>query len=83
MLGYVRDGSTIGSSLAPLLAIGHRTDRYAVRQEPLAPKPAPPDIAHSIHERRFRYVDRMPPDDDPGHISIWHLWMPVPQPETT
>lgn len=80
MLGYVRDGSTLGSALAPLLAIGHSSNPYAVLQAPLAPKPPPPDTAHSIHERKFRYVGRLPPHDDPGPVSIWHLWMAVPPP---
>jgi hypothetical protein len=83
MLGYVRDGSCLVSSLAPLLAVGRRPDRYAVLQAPLAPNPPPPDIAHSAHERTFRYVGRLSPHNDPGSLSIWHLWLPVPQPEAT
>jgi hypothetical protein len=79
MLGYVRDGSRLASSLAPLLIPSSHADPYAVRQPLLATKPPPPDIAHSVHARRFRYIGRLSPDDDPGPISLWHLWMPVPQ----
>ena len=79
MLGYIRDRSRLVSALGPLLSPTDSANRYTVRQALQARKPPPPDIAHSVHERRFRYLDRLPPDDDPGEISIWHLWMPVPQ----
>lgn len=79
MLGYVRDGSRLAPSLATLLSPGGPNDPYAVRQALQAAGSPPPDIANSVHERRFRYVRRLPPDDDPGPISIWHLWMLVPR----
>ncbi|MSP00880.1 MAG: hypothetical protein EXR07_07510 [Acetobacteraceae bacterium] len=79
MLGYIRDGSRLATALGPLLTPTGGANRYAVRQALQVARPPPPDIAHSVHERWFRYVGRLSPNDDPGVISIWHLWMPVPR----
>ncbi|MGA3005002.1 MAG: hypothetical protein ABSE20_25105 [Acetobacteraceae bacterium] len=79
MLGYVRDDSSLASSLAPLLTMSGGNP-YAVNQVLQSTTLPPPDIANSVHDREFRYLGRAAPDDDPGSITIWHLWMPVLRP---
>jgi hypothetical protein len=78
MLAYVRDGSRLHAKLAPLMEEDGGST-YAVVQ-PLERMPGPPaELARSIHARRFRYHGRTPPEDDPGSITLWHLWLPVLQ----
>jgi hypothetical protein len=76
MLAYVRDGSRVHATLASPMA-ENRGATYALLHPP-EPMPGPPaDLARSVHARRFRYHGRTPPEDDPGPISLWHLWLPV------
>lgn len=76
MLAYVRDGSRAHAMLAPPMAEGGGAT-YAVLQPPEAMPGPPADLARSVHARHYRYHGRTPPEDDPGPISIWHLWVPV------
>ncbi len=77
MLAFVRDGATMAAALAPILPV------------PLAalprPRPIPasaahvsspaPGLAHSVHGRAFRYPGMPIPQDDPGPITLLHLWL--------
>jgi hypothetical protein len=75
MLGYVRDGSTISSSLTPWLTESEsRNPRpYSVQQLPIRIDLLSLDLAHSVHGRSFKYPNRQ--HAAPGPIAIWHLWM--------
>lgn len=78
MIGYVRDKSTIASTLAPLFVppAGGPTP-YAVENGVSAIGAPPPDLAKSSHGRSFRYPLRQPPRNVPGAIALWHLWLPA------
>ena len=75
MVGYVRDKSTIVSTLVPLfLPLTSGSVSYAA-EGPISPIGSPPlDLARSSHSRNFRYPLRQPPSDQPGAIALWHLW---------
>jgi hypothetical protein len=78
MIAYVRDRSTIASTLAPLFeAPACGSAPYASEGAVLAIGDPPPDLARSSHARNFRYLLRQPPGDQPGAIALWHLWLPV------
>ena len=76
MMGYVRDGSSIGTALAPFLSNAMRLcpDRYLVEALHIPAGSGSPDLAHTRHGRNFVYGSQRPPND-PGPISIWHLWL--------
>jgi hypothetical protein len=81
MIAYVRDKSTIASTLAPLFVPSAPDPApYAVEGAMSAIGVPPPDLAKSSHSRGFRYPLRQPPRDEPGAIALWHLWLPVAQP---
>ena len=79
MLAYVRDQSTIASSLLPFLNASLNTvpQLFAIEQLPNASAHATLDLAITAHGRGFRYPQREPPADAPGAIAIWHLWLPT------
>jgi hypothetical protein len=78
MIAYVRDESTIASTLMPLFAPPEcGSAPYAAEGAMSAIGDPPLDLAKSIHSRSFRYPLREPPRDEPGAISLWHLWLPV------
>lgn len=79
MLAYVRDQSTIASSLLPFLDASLNTDAqlFAIEELPSASAHATLDLARTAHRREFRYPQREPPADAPGAIAIWHLWLPT------
>ncbi|NQU60924.1 MAG: hypothetical protein HQ512_07315 [Rhodospirillales bacterium] len=76
MLAYVRDGSSIKSSLTPLLKKNqeNKPDIYRTQTLPESVSHSTLDLAISSHGRNFNY---QPPNDKPGPISLWHLWMPT------
>jgi hypothetical protein len=76
MLAYVRDGSTILSSLSPLLAQSQSLKPDVFQTEVLPKLIAHPKmhLARSNHRRNFRYVGRSS-QNNPGVIAIWHLWL--------
>lgn len=80
MLAYVRDQSTIKSCLLPLLAVGRtaKPDPFAVKDWPVESGHAVLDLVATKHGRAFRYLNRAAPTDEPGPITIWHLWLPTP-----
>lgn len=77
MLAYIRDGSTISTKLTPLLssASAHDSTGYSVDELP-TPIGAPSiDLSRSKHGRSFAYKHQTPPDNVPGSIDLWHLWV--------
>lgn len=79
MLAYVRDQSTICSSLLPFLeaSLNTKPELFDIQELPSASAHAKLDLARTAHGRGFRYPQREPPADVPGTISIWHLWLPT------
>ncbi|MCP5159014.1 MAG: hypothetical protein H6974_07515 [Gammaproteobacteria bacterium] len=79
MLAYVRDGSTISLKLTSYLAKNQtqKTDLFATEKLPELLNSSCSDLARSRHSRKFRYIDQNP-DDNPGPIAVWHLWLPIP-----
>ena len=78
MIGYVRDGSTIGMTLIPfLLEHSNRLSlNHLVQNQTILPISSTCDIEKTIHERKFTYGNRQPPHE-PGPITLWHLWLSV------
>lgn len=76
MLGYVRDGSSIGTTLAGFLSAAHQShpQRYRLQSLPVAVDTAAGELAHTRHGRSFVYGNQSPPNS-PGPISVWHLWL--------
>jgi len=79
MLAYVRDQSTTESCLVPFLRDTQKSTLGPYEITGLSPAPGnlSHDVALSAHQRAFRYSGRRSPGDDPGPISIWHLWVQV------
>ena len=77
MLAYVRDGTSIASALSPFFSksLTKRPAPYAIEQMPNALAIANVDGAQSRHSRSFKYVLEAPSNQDPGTISVWHLWV--------
>ena len=76
MLGYVRDGSSIDSTLGPRLAEAMALSPcpYLVEELPVQVGPGDMDLAHTRHCRDFVYSCQ-PSPNSPGSISVWHLWL--------
>ena len=76
MIGYVRDGSSIETTLLACLskAMEVHPDRYLVESLPVPVGSDPSDLAYTRHGRDFEYVSQRPPNR-PGPISVWHLWL--------
>ena len=77
MIAYVRDGSSIGTTLIPYLSsamVANPAD-YLVEQLPVPTGANRSDLARSRHGRRFVYSTQSAPNDRPGPISVWHLWL--------
>ncbi len=75
MLAYVRDDSTIASTLTPHLAEYQKkkSDPFASEQLPEVIEGTDMDLACSKHERQFYYIHQMP--RIPSAIVVWHLWL--------
>ena len=76
MLGYVRDGSLIDTTLRPRLAdaMALNPPTYLVEELPVHAGSMGLDLAYTRHTREFLYVSQAPPNS-PGPIAIWHLWL--------
>lgn len=76
MIGYVRDGSSIATTLKDYLskAMELHPDRYLVEALPVPVESDPSDLAYTQHGRDFVYGSQRPPNS-PGPISVWHLWL--------
>ena len=76
MIGYVRDKSSIDTTLTPFLSEAVETNppHYALQSLPISVGGAAWDLARTKHGRTFIYASQ-PPPNAPGPISLWHLWM--------
>ena len=76
MIGYVRDGASIDTTLKPFLskAVDSHPDCYLVEALPVPVGSGSSDLEYTRHRRDFVY-DSQPPPNSPGPISIWHLWL--------
>jgi hypothetical protein len=79
MLAYVRDGSSITSSLMPFLIESEKNvpPPYLLMSSPGVIPHESLDLGHSCHNRLFNYLTT-PPHNIPGPIMLWHIWVPVP-----
>jgi len=77
MLAYVRDGSSIVGALSPFFTQSQNKQPppYAIEQMPDVLGLQNVDGAQSRHGRGFKYLVEPPRNQDPGVISVWHLWM--------
>lgn len=75
MIAYVRDGTTIATRLKPYLAQSSQAASYSVQNAPIAVAAGACDAARTKHGRSFVYTHTSPPANDPGAISLWHLWV--------
>lgn len=77
MIAYVRDNSSISTKLAPFLdaKMNQSPPGYSVTSQVEKKGDGTIDLAMSQHGRRFNYIGRSPPEDQPGAISVWHLWL--------
>ena len=77
MIAYVRDGSSIDATLKPFLssAMARTPPGYLVEELPVAVGSDSSDLACSRHGRDFVYCIQAPPANQPGPISVWHLWL--------
>lgn len=76
MIGYVRDGSSILTTLKACLsqAMKVHPDRYLVEVLPVPLRSDSSDLAYTQHRRDFVYGGQQPPNH-PGPITLWHLWL--------
>ena len=76
MIGYVRDGSSINTTLKAFLSkdMALRPHPYLVEALPVPVGSGSSDLAYTRHGRDFVYGSQHPPNS-PGAISIWHLWL--------
>ncbi len=76
MLAYVRDNSSINTSLTPLLSENQTAgpDPFCTEKTPVPAKHPTLDLAWSRHSRSFNYVGGSP-NNSPGPITLWHLWV--------
>ena len=76
MIGYVRDGSSIKTTLTAALskAMDSHPRVYLVEALPVPVGSGSSDLAYTRHGRNFVYRRQRPPNSH-GPISIWHLWL--------
>ena len=75
MIGYVRDASSVDRTLGSFLSKAAHSRRYRVQSLPVPVGDGSSDLACTRHGRNFVYGNQ-PPSNEPGPISIWHLWLP-------
>ncbi len=77
MVAYVRDDSTIEAKLTPYLlrAMAREPSAYLVEELPSPVGENALDLARSRHGRAFSYTHQAPPQNVPGPIALWHLWL--------
>lgn len=76
MIAYVRDGSTIATTLSPRLApSANGASPFATEEGPASIELYAADCASSKHSRSFTYGHQAPPADLPGSIALLHVWV--------
>ncbi|MGN6515396.1 MAG: hypothetical protein ACTHLR_06105 [Rhizomicrobium sp.] len=77
MLGYVRDHGSIAKRLTPVLlkASKETPPGYLIEALPVQVELTGSDLAYSQHGRAFTYIHQKAPQNLPGSIAIWHLWL--------
>ena len=76
LLAYVRDGSAILTKLVPMLAAPSQGSKdYATEAGPAPHAIGVKDSARSQHTRSFVYAHQPAPNDQPGSIGLWHIWL--------
>lgn len=77
MIAYVRDSSSIESTLRPFLAsvMARVPPGYLVEELPTIAGSGSSDLAYSRHGRAFVYSNQIPLAHPPGAITVWHLWL--------
>lgn len=75
LMAYVRDKSTINLKLTPYLAnkISTNPSDYQTIELPIVRSMG--NLATSQHGRTFTYIHQDAPNNQPGSISLWHLWL--------
>lgn len=83
MLGYIRDGSSVLSTLTPCLVKGatRRPDPLRTKKMPQEERLSEMSVWVSCHGRSFRYIG--PAAGSPGAIDISHLWFDLPRVATS
>ena len=78
MLAYVRDGSKIEMVLTPHINLMNTSGvaEFGTISGPSIYVAAIGERALSEHNRSFRYSSQSPPHQDPGPITLWHIWLP-------
>lgn len=76
MLGYVRDGSTVATKLAPYLTKKAKLppDPFQTISHPLPRPELNLAVQHSEHGRSFAYLSGAD-GTAPGPIDLFHLWL--------
>ena len=76
MIGYVRDGSSINTTLKAFLSKARNLHphRYLVEELPVPVGSGSSDLAYTRHRRGFVYGSQRKPNS-PRPISVWHLWL--------
>jgi hypothetical protein len=77
MIGYVRDHGVIAKKLTPVLSKASKETPpgYLIQALPVPVELPGADLAYSQHGRVFTYVHQKAPQNLPGSIAIWHLWL--------
>lgn len=75
MIAYVRDKTSIASRLVPFLGSPANESTYAVQSGPDILTSSVYEAARSLHGRAFLYSHTVSPANDPGPISLLHLWL--------
>jgi hypothetical protein len=77
MLAYVRDGSpqitTLNARLSATSTSGNT--QFGTLEGPTARSTTNGELALTRHTRAFVYPCQTPPDQMPGAISLWHIWL--------
>ncbi|HGL3663084.1 TPA: hypothetical protein ACKEVR_003799 [Acinetobacter baumannii] len=75
LVAYVRDKSTINLKLTPYLAAKLNTSPNDYQTIALPTLRGGEELATSQHDRVFQYIHQKAPNNRPGSISLWHIWL--------
>ena len=75
LIAYVRDKSKIDLKLTPFLKnkLTATPDYYQTIALPTVR--GIKELATSQHQRVFQYIHQNTPNNNPGTISLWHIWL--------